>query len=922
MKSRFIEQHEAMLVDFTEAITTERFWHIYPLDSKEPCGLYDSETGLRYPAVKALENLIKCNDFLFVFGKDNRNLATFATQACLLWHQDGHLNSKYHYSTVNDRIKKFNTPGLSDWQVPDYKQLKIFSGKSGNPHKTGKRLLDQYSWLTQSHTIDLDNWNKYSHQSHSGFLFACSPQWQEMSLSSLIVAMADVELSLATVDKQTKFEPKADGTWQQLSCEALFQTLSEERVYLRAVQGGTRLANPIHELEQLDWIPCRLPKLDRARLSDPHKGLWELWGDDKSTLDKLGLVARNPATDIKLQNVAIDFGTSCTVVAYCDEYGSRRLLRIGVRDFFQTPQASDFENPTMLEFLDYRAFSATWHQEAYSPSLNWDWVRASHEARETFRNNPGDTATITRILPKIKQWAMRSEKERILLSDHKGLDIELPALTHRNPVVGEPMTVSDNDPFDPVELYAWYLGKAINFRERGVYLKYYMSFPAKYQRDTKDKILASFRRGLQRSLPVTLINQPEILHRFEVKELASEPTAFAAAAMPQLGLHPTDEGIAYAVFDFGGGTTDFDYGLWRWADETEEQQGFEQVFESLHSSGDNFLGGENLLEHLIYSTFQHNLEQCRQHKIPFTRPLDGERFSGDEVFVNSTLAAQTNSVILASILRDFMESDNGKLDGQCKLRLVNVNGQNVECEFSLDSHGLNTLLHTRIARGLKAFFLELAEVIDSFADKPVHVLLAGNGSRSRHLKQLMEEEPLAEILADVFGAAKPPKLEIHPLLDLDQSNHHAPTAKTGGALGLLRLCPGEGIKLIDRVRTECRDEAPFRYYVGGMRRGTFEASLTPSSAYQNWTQLGIMPQNVYKMCYSSSPRAKSGMMEGDPEMRNHRIDFPAAPMGSRLFARAIKPTQIELAAAQDLEELSTNAVPTQQLDLEHGLIIS
>ena len=48
----------------------------------------------------------------------------------------------------------------------------------------------------------------------------------------------------------------------------------------------------------------------------------------------------------------------------------------------------------------------------------------------------------------------------------------------------------------------------------------------------------------------------ERFNDFSVEELASEPAAFAAAALERLEIEPEDGGVSYAVFDFGGGTTD------------------------------------------------------------------------------------------------------------------------------------------------------------------------------------------------------------------------------------------------------------------------------------------------------------------------------------------------------------------------------
>ncbi|MBE8736549.1 MULTISPECIES: hypothetical protein [Aeromonas] len=917
----FIAHYQDVLVDFTNSLGRHRFWHICPLNSEEPCGLFDAETGLKYPPLHQLKAFIKSNPFLYVLDHQQKQLATFETKHRLLWHNDGQLSIRHTYSTAIEKMKQYQTPGLSGWMVPSIEEFRAFWALPGNPHRTGVRLHEQYAWFTREYRCDIDDWTLSDvNNTNGGYIYARSNEWQQLSIAKLMAAMVSSQHRLITPDTETSW-PTEDNSWQPLSHEALLREIYEAGLCLKGVDIQKQFSNPINELYLLDWTPCRLPKLETPRLSDPNKGLWELWGADKSELDTLGLVARDPARDIKLHNVAIDFGTSSTVVAYCDEHGARQLLRIGVRDFYQAPQASHYENPTVLELLDYQQFIAIWQQQAYRPALDWSWLRASHEARESFRSNPGDTRVIASILPRIKQWAMRSEKERLRLTDYQGWEMALPSLTERNPVGGEPMQVNEQYLFDPVELYAWYLGMAINWRERGLYLKYHMTFPAKYERATKDKILASFRRGLQRSLPISLVNQTEILRQFEVRELASEPAAYAAAALPQLELTLDDEGIAYAVFDFGGGTTDFDFGLWRWATEEEEAEGYEQVFESIHSSGDNFLGGENLLEHLVYDAFQYNLDVCREHKIHFTRPIDGERFAGDEAFVQPTQAAQTNTAMLASALRPFMEGEDGKLEGQLKMTLLDVDGQLRQCELILDKEDLDDLLEDRIEDGLIAFLQELAHVVDQFAGKTVHVLLAGNGSRSRHLAQLLDANLLQELLVDVFGET-PPKLEIHPPLAIDEEDHHSPTAKTGVALGLLRLCPGEGVKLIDRVRSSCSDEAPFRYYVGGVRRGQFDAKLTPTSGREGWTMLGVMPQKVFKLCYSQSPRARSGMAEGDPELLTRRIDFPAAPLGAKIFVRAIQPGIIELAAAQDESALRNNTIAHQKIDLDTGLMMN
>lgn len=673
--------------------------------------------------------------------------------------------------------------------------------------------------------------------------------------------------------------------------------------------GGAPIDLSNHGLQdillRLDYTPCRLPILDETQLTDPEKGLWELWGEENALLKEHDLVARDPGQDIQQRAIAIDFGTSSTVVASETANGGRELLRIGVRDFYQAVQPQHFENPTVLECIDYPAFHAAWTAEAYRPELDWGWMRAAHEAQASFRDNPGDTQVLASILPRLKQWALRSERNRVRFSDRLGNEVDLPPLTERNPVRGQPLPTSPEDPFDPIELYAWYLGMAINWRGRGLFLKYYLSFPVKYERTIKDRILASFRRGLQRSLPHSLItHHPHLLNQFEVRDLASEPAAYVAAALPHLHIEPNDEGVPYAVFDFGGGTTDFDFGLLRWATDDEDDQGYERVFEHLASSGDNYLGGENLLEHLVFESFRHNLDTLRQHRIQFTQPLDAQPFAGSEAFLANTQAAQTNSVMLAARLRPFMEDDAPDLPTQIKLDLIDANGNKQPCELLLDTETLDDILAGKIRKGVEAFLTELARIHLEFpANTPIHVLLAGNGCRSRYVRALFDSDGQAwpELLRQVFGETEP-DIIVHAPLPMDEKNPHAPTGKTGVALGLLRLVPGKSVLLKNHVHEKHDGQAPFAWFVGRLRRGKLVPELTPDTAYGEWKTLGPLQDGVFYLYAATSPRARSGLSEGDPELIMHRLSFMGADPGSRVFAKASQPHVIELVAGVNVPE--------------------
>ncbi|MGN4935782.1 hypothetical protein ACTFBW_18880 [Aeromonas rivipollensis] len=101
----FIAHYQDVLVDFTNSLGRHRFWHICPLNSEEPCGLFDAETGLKYPPLHQLEAFIKSNNapFLLVIDHQRKLVATFEAKSRLLWHYDDQASQ---YSTLSEKIKK------------------------------------------------------------------------------------------------------------------------------------------------------------------------------------------------------------------------------------------------------------------------------------------------------------------------------------------------------------------------------------------------------------------------------------------------------------------------------------------------------------------------------------------------------------------------------------------------------------------------------------------------------------------------------------------------------------------------------------------------------------------------------------------------------------------------------------------------
>jgi len=833
----------------------------------------------------------------------------------LLWEN---IKSSDYYSNFNDVVKQKKIAGLTHWQLPTQNQVtKIV--ESNFPLKKGS-----YKYILGSRAIILKNnenmWldNDYPgiFSGHEGVLLVNHTG---------MVGKGGADIILACIDKIWSVSPYNIN--EQNKDYQIFIGWLEEIVEYKAKYEKSTPQIPLSQVwKDIDFISTRLPKIESLRFTDIEQGMWEFYTpktlqDSYQKIESdISVRARNPELDIRNAKVAIDFGTSSTVVAIRTN-GRDELLRIGLqeKDFKKhTLSDNDFENPTILEFLDILELLQAWESEPYRPLVDWATVHCSHEARTRFRENDSDPKIVGSIFARLKQWALRDAQEaRIRITDQKSHEYEFKPLEELNPAKGQSLNVQEHYPqLDPIELYAWFLGMNINWRERGIYLKYYMTFPVAYPNEVKEKILASFRRGLQRSLPESLIYS-ERFNEFLVQELESEPAAFAASALNALKIEPTNNGSAYAVFDFGGGTTDFDYGIYRLPDDTECDEGWDDVIEHFGSSGDKFLGGENLLENLAYLVFRHNQNHCRDKEISFTKPIDAQSFVGSERLIAKTQAAYTNTTLLMSKLRPLWEQGavNQNSDGVQQLTLLNRHGQRVDCEIKIPQTMLIEWLQERIREGLKNFFTALKASFDQqYGELPkeVHILLAGNSSRSRIVLGLLgcldddASQSLHQLLLTDLGEIftdEIPEFEIHSPLQADDDNPYTPTTKTGVALGLLRVSPGETLKVVNHAH-ENNIDSPFQYFVGTHRRNIFSATLKRGDVYEEWQEIGAIRGGVFPLLYTTQPQALNGIERGTNGLIEKNIEFSGSDIqGKKVFAKITNPDTIELGLATSIDSI-------------------
>ena len=651
------------------------------------------------------------------------------------------------------------------------------------------------------------------------------------------------------------------------------------------------------------------PYADRL-LTDMSLGHWDLYeelteeGRDDSVCLRLPptdfLVARPPQMDVIMNGTcAIDFGTRSTVVVCRDR--EARLLRIGKGDYGNEPTIQDYENPTAIELIDIEKFKQCYRAREGRPYTEWAQVTASHQAADAIfeRQSTEGISVYYSVFSELKRWT-RDTANSPILKDRRGYIQEVKPYTETQPL--------DAGGFDPIEIYAYYLGLYINNMHRNIYLDYILSFPVGYEKSVREHIRMSFERGLRKTLPKALLDDAEMMRRFRVYDGANEPAAYAISALEAYGLEPKriGEEVAYGVFDFGGGTTDFDFGV----EYVPENGRRKFVIEQFGFGSDMYLGGENILELLAYEVFKDNLAEMRRHKITFALPPESETFAGAEALVRETrdAASHLNNKILAERLRPFWERRAGYEefaagDGfDTKITLFSSEktgnaGNRAEIRLHIDVRKLERTLEERIRRGVENFFQAMATAFKGRDVRQIHIFLAGNSCKAPMVRKLFDEYIARQInalhtvqsvpvekaekgggkKADAAAAKSPAQSKDAPFIlylplgmedgDKDTKVLHdgfdrLRTGKTGVAFGLLRCRKGgKDVEIINKNVDE-HDELLFPYFLGSLNeRGCFTVDIDARVDYGVWTYFTYADEDEFELYYTQEPRALKGHMK-------------------------------------------------------------
>ncbi|UQA62531.1 hypothetical protein [Polyangium aurulentum] len=512
----------------------------------------------------------------------------------------------------------------------------------------------------------------------------------------------------------------------------------------------------------------------------------------------------------RLSAVGIDFGTTATVAALYQK-GYRALLRLGS----STSEASkSAENPTYLLVEDHeRLWGEMERDEAASRFPNLlRIVRGSHAARDAMVDAPSAVVGELKSLP-----------ERVVNLDQS------PQLRDRER--RRDFLLDEARVRVLVRTYAYLLSRAINRPGQDVYLRYWLTHPAKFDGRARKLLEEEIRRGILLGIP-----QGIPAEEVQVAMSASEPEAFAAEVCPELATYAELEPIIskfgemrFAVFDFGGGTLDVACGRFRPATEQEaEELGSRTVIETLQVSGDDHLGGDYLTHELVWLTHQHDkhLPEMEEKEVPMMRPqtVPPNNLVAKPHLYKRSLAARQNRFRFERELgleavkfapenepRRVNDLSAARLDGS-EVRLQSLGTDVPGLHEKLKEH-----LQARIRDGVKLMKSMLAIAPwggeGDWREQGVTILLAGNSSRSAFVERALGEELGIPDLKVWRPGSNTPFQQV-VLYETPQRTERGVTVvgvtpKTAVALGALKIANHE-VHLVRRAQG-------FSYFLGDLR---------------------------------------------------------------------------------------------------------
>ena len=650
----------------------------------------------------------------------------------------------------------------------------------------------------------------------------------------------------------------------------------------------------LEKLKNIEKIRLDEKEYDEKIFTDYQKGNWDIFSDSKEGIENRELIKiattkkyyeRDPKKDVKDGGiVAIDFGTKSTVVAIQTQNEKTSLVRIAGGSYKKNVEKSQFENPTIMEFIDIESFGKAYSESKGRPFTKWDDLKVSYAANSSFIGGSKF------ILEGLKQWAGNKD-EKLVIYDKKWKRIDL-----------KPYIDVEEDEFDPIEYYAYYIGSYINNMFTGnIFTKYLLSFPIKYENEIRVKILKSFEKGIKKSLPTSILENEKIMDNFQVYRGANEPTAYFLCAGKELDKFPKKENekLFYGIFDFGGGTTDFSFGICKYIGLTSSRYDYE--IKHFGEGGDKFLGGENILKNLAFEICKNNLAILKEKDIHFYCPVGCKEFDGYEGVLDNSYEAIYNIKQIAEKFRGFWEEDEFSKDlyssDEIGVTLLSSKDSSEIINLKYDKTKCEDIINSILRKGIENFIssLKLLFKNENLGVDKMEIFLSGNSSKSKRFQKMFEEE--IQKIEDTVKSKDEKIFTInYPIEKLGNKDGLEVNAKTGTAIGLLESRKGGKFKIIAKDEEVNDNEINFRYYVGYLKNSKFKPVLDYKVGYDNWVKFLDASDIETEIYYTHQANSIEGGISGDNSNLDRKIITISKDYQDEdtyIFIRATKPDIIE-----------------------------
>ncbi|MEZ4293772.1 MAG: hypothetical protein R3B70_02265 [Polyangiaceae bacterium] len=606
---------------------------------------------------------------------------------------------------------------------------------------------------------------------------------------------------------------------------------------------------------------------------------------------------RDPKLDVSRGWCAIDVGAQAFVVAVRSERSIAELIRVGV----STPPAlaSDFENPAEVAFENLTRTLKAWRERVIFPLTRWEDVTVAHAARAA-RTRPGSEAheragaSIT-LLPLLRERI----ESKVVTKVRGRTDPENEELIKKPapPIIDED-GIGAHDPFDPIELYGYYIGLHVNQRSRGIVMRYAIAMPAGWSADRRQSVLVALRRGIFRSLPAGIVDYHDTLG-LEVVDAGPSVLNFAVHALRAFGVQAKEIGTPFVAVDAGASETGLIAGHYRTAKGDEKMEGFDRMVEHLAPGAIPWLGGERMLHRLAYRIIAANHGAVRAAGVMIEPPGPEEPAIEDAAdLVTHSTEARANTQLLRDALRPLLEGGN-MAKGPLKLKLF-ASGTGVDLTLAFDPEKQVTQIEAWLGEGAALIKQHIVAALSKIGRDPdpydgLRILLGGRIS-------------MHPLFADKLAKELPPNVQLHRFKEPDRTNLTAATVKTATAFGVLST---RYDKIGLMARTEQRDS--FRYRVGKARHGQFMDVLGPTTGYDEWREMGACTKTDLEVLFMIADD-DGDVAADDPRVMRASVSLDPSAVGKRLWLRAVGPARVELSFAAPGDEPGKHA-PRWAVDL-------